>query len=87
MKQTIFPFLVLAILFTSCETEVDLNAPYKNTTVIFGLLDPDYNGDNVISVQDTQWIKINKTFLGEGDNNNYAAVRDSSEYTDDDFVK
>jgi hypothetical protein len=87
MKQTIFSFLVLAVLFSSCETEVDLNAPYKNTTVIFGLLDPDYNGDNVISVQDTQWIKINKTFLGEGDNNNYAAVRDSSEYTDDDFVK
>ncbi len=87
MKQTIFSLLVIATIFSSCETEVDLNAPYKNTTVIFGLLDPDYNGDNVISVQDTQWIKINKTFLGEGDNNNYAAVRDSSEYTDDDFVK
>jgi hypothetical protein len=25
--------------------------------------------------------------LGEGDNNNYAAIRDSSEYSDDDFVK
>ena len=78
---------MLVIFLTSCETEVDLNAPYKNTTVIFGLLDPDFNGDNQISVQDTQWIKINKTFLGEGDNNAYAAVRDSSEYKDEDFVK
>jgi hypothetical protein len=87
MKHAIFSLLVISLLFSSCETEVDLNAPYQNTTVIFGLLDPDSNGDNVISVQDTQWIKINKTFLGEGDNNNYAAIRDSSEYSDDDFVK
>jgi hypothetical protein len=87
MKHAIFSLLLISLLFSSCETEVDLNAPYQNTTVIFGLLDPDSNGDNVISVQDTQWIKINKTFLGEGDNNNYAAIRDSSEYSDDDFVK
>jgi hypothetical protein len=87
MKKSIYLFIAFAALFASCETEVDLNAPYKNTTVIFGLLDPDYNGDNVISVQDTQWIKINRTFLGEGNNNDYAAVRDSSEYSDDDFQR
>jgi hypothetical protein len=87
MKQAIFFLLTISVILVSCETEVDLNAPYKNTTVIFGLLDPDSNGDNVISVQDTQWIKINKTFLGEGDNNDYAAVRDSSEYKDDDFIR
>jgi hypothetical protein len=86
MIQRIFVFAVIVSLFTGCETEVDLNAPYKNTTVIFGLLDPDFNGDNQISVQDTQWIKINRTFLGEGDNNLYAAIRDSSEYTDEDFI-
>ena len=77
MIQRIFVFAVIVSLFAGCETEVDLNAPYKNTTVIFGLLDPDFNGDNQISVQDTQWIKINRTFLGEGDNNLYAAIRDS----------
>jgi hypothetical protein len=86
MKQSLFLILFATIFLTSCETEVDLNAPYKNTTVIFGLLDPDFNGDNQITVQDTQWIKINKTFLGEGDNTAYAAVRDSSEYKDADFV-
>ena len=86
MRNTILGGLLITLFLTACETEVDLNAPYKNTTVIFGLLDPDFNGDNQISVLDTQWIKINKTFLGEGDNNAYAAVRDSSEYTDDDFV-
>jgi hypothetical protein len=86
MIQRIFVFALIVCVFAGCETEVDLNAPYKNTTVIFGLLDPDFNGDNQITVQDTQWIKINRTFLGEGDNNLYAAIRDSSEYTDEDFA-
>ena len=87
MRNTIFVGFLTMVFFSSCETEVELNAPYKNTTVIFGLLDPDANSDNQITVQDTQWVKINKTFLGEGDNNAYAAIRDSSEYTDEDFVK
>ena len=71
MKQTSILFFALVVFFASCKTEVDLNAPYKNTTIIFGLLDAE---------QDVQFIKINKTFLGEGDNNAYAAIRDSSEY-------
>ncbi|MFM7728074.1 MAG: hypothetical protein ACKO7B_15335 [Flavobacteriales bacterium] len=87
MKKHLLTLLVASAVLTACETEVDLNAPYKNTTVIFGLLDPDFNGDNQITVQDTQWIKINKTFLGEGDNTAYAAIRDSSEYKDSDFLK
>jgi hypothetical protein len=87
MKQTSILFFALAVIFASCKTEVDLNAPYKNTTIIFGLLDPDPNGDGLSNALDTQWIKINKTFLGEGDNNAYAAIRDSSEYKDEDFVR
>jgi hypothetical protein len=86
MKPLLFLSIVVVIVFNSCSTDVELNAPYKNTTIIFGLLDPDFNGDNVINQLDTQWIKINRTFLGEGDNTQYAAVRDSSEYTDEDFV-
>ena len=62
-----------------------MNAPYKNTTVVFGLINPDFNGDNLINELDTQWIKINKTFLGTGDNTVYAGIRDSSEYKDEDF--
>ena len=42
---------------TSCDTNVDLTAPYASTTVVFGLLDPQ---------ADTQFVKINKTFLGDG---------------------
>jgi hypothetical protein len=65
-----------AVVLAACETEVDLNAPYKSTTVVFGLLDP---------TADTQWVKVNKTFLGEGNNLEYALIRDSSEYDFSEF--
>ncbi|MBL7943038.1 MAG: DUF4249 family protein, partial [Flavobacteriales bacterium] len=60
-----------SILITGCSTEVDLSADYKPTTIVYGLLDPG---------QDTQWVKINKTFVGDGNNFDYALIRDSSEY-------
>lgn len=63
--------ITLAIILAACSTDVELNAPYKSTTVVYGLLDP---------IADTQWVKINKTFIGEGNNLEYALVRDSSEY-------
>jgi hypothetical protein len=56
---------------TSCETEVELLAPYDETPVIYGVLD--YTAD-------TQFVRINKTFLGEGDPAQYAAIQDSVEY-------
>ena len=77
----------VVLLFAACSTEVELNADYKSTTVIFGLLDVDSDGNLVRNALDTQWIKINKTFLGEGDNTAFAGIRDSSEYDDADFVK
>ena len=87
MKQTSLLFFALVVLLASCKTDVELNAPYKNTTIVFGLLNPDINGDGSRNELDTQWIKINRTFLGEGDNTLYAGVRDSSEYSEGDFVK
>lgn len=86
MKYCALLFLVV-ILATSCSTDVDINAPYKKTTVIFGLLNSDENGDGISNELDTQWVKINKTFLGSGDNTAHAAIRDSSEYQDEDFIK
>lgn len=63
-------------LFNGCSTDVDLNADYSSKTVVYGLLDP---------LAETQWIKINKTFLGDGNNLDYALIRDSSEYQWDEF--
>ncbi|MEY4125105.1 MAG: hypothetical protein RL770_1686, partial [Pseudomonadota bacterium] len=69
--------LLVVVLFHACTTEVELNAPYKSTTVVFGLLDPKL---------DTQYIKINKTFLGDGNNYDFALIRDSSEYKWEEFA-
>ena len=63
-------------VFSSCDTNVDLTAPYASTTVVFGLLDPQ---------ADTQFVKITKTFLGDGNLNDYAMIRDSSEYKWEEF--
>lgn len=50
--------LVAAISFSACSTEIEVNAEWKDVTVVFGLLD----------VSDTiQYIKISKAFLGEED--------------------
>lgn len=60
-----------AILLGACSTDVDVNAPYDSRTIVFGILDP---------ALDTQFVKINKTWLGDGDNFEIAQIRDSSEY-------
>lgn len=59
------------LAFSSCSTEVQLNAPYDSIPVVYGLLEMD---------ADTQWVKINRTWLGDGDQYEFAAIRDSSEY-------
>ena len=56
-----FPFTILGLVlcfFLACENEVDLNTDFEETTVILGILD--HNAD-------TQFVKINKTFLEDGE--------------------
>jgi hypothetical protein len=84
MKWSFFLSIVAAVLLFGCSTEVELNAPYKSTTVIFGLIDPDPNKDGQFNTLDTQWVKINKTYLAT-DNLSAAAIRDSSEYDFSEF--
>jgi hypothetical protein len=68
-------FTIATILFVAfiagCSTDVELNAPYERSTVVFALLDP---------AEDAQWIRINRTWLGEGNQLDYALIADSSEY-------
>ena len=64
---------VSALFISSCTTDFELNADYDEIPVIFGVLDQSV---------DTQFIKINKSFIGNGDNNTYAAINDSSLYSD-----
>ena len=80
-------FTAMICVLAACETDVDLNAPYKNYSVVFAVLDADPNRDGIGNALDTQWVDIDKTFLGDGNNLQYAAIMDSVEYNDEDFVK
>lgn len=57
-----------------CSTDLEVNAPYKETPIIYGLLN---RTDRI------HWVRINKAFLGDGDAFVYAQIPDSNEYTAD----
>ena len=54
---SLFSVFAFLMMFNACSTDVDLYADYKDITVVYGLLD---------SGADTNFIKINKAFLGPG---------------------
>jgi hypothetical protein len=74
MKKICLGSLLLSsILLTRCSTDVDLIAPYKETTIVYGLLSP---SDTI------QYIRVAKAFLGEGNALEMAKVGDSIYYPD-----
>jgi hypothetical protein len=76
MKSKSFLILLAGLLFVlySCEEDFDLTAPYKDITVVYGLID---------LTEDTTYLRINKAFLGEGNVLEMAKVEDSSVYNTD----
>jgi hypothetical protein len=61
----------IAASFQACKNDFDVNGPWKETMVVYGLLDP---SDAV------QYVKISKAFLGKGNAYDMAMVADSSNY-------
>ena len=70
MKIKNLLFLILPLFF-SCETDFDVNANWKDVTIVYGLIDPN---------NDDQLIKINKAYLGQGDAIQMASISDSTNY-------
>lgn len=69
-----FKFVTSIILFlqlSSCSTDVDNYADYKDVTIVYGLLE---------SNADTTFMKITKAFLGPGNALLFAQNPDSSNY-------
>lgn len=60
-------------ILASCNSDLDISAPYKENTIIYAMLDKDST---------TQYVRINKAFLGPDNAFIYAQIADSSEYTD-----
>lgn len=72
MKRLFYAFLLsMSLGFYACSNEIDLTATYKDITVVYGLLDFE---------QDTQWVRINKAFLGDGNALLFAQISDSLYY-------
>jgi hypothetical protein len=59
------------LVFNSCSSDFDLNAPYKSLPIVYGLLDQSL---------DTQFIKINRSYLGDSNNAQSASINDSTHY-------
>lgn len=53
MKHSIIALLASVLFFSSCENEVDINAPWRETPVVYAILD---------LKQDTQVLRIQKTY-------------------------
>ena len=70
------------LLLAGCSTDLDINAPYKNITVVYALLSTNDNA----GAGGVHFVKINKAFLGEGDAFVYAEDPDSNQYTNDQLV-
>ncbi|MGB0511029.1 MAG: hypothetical protein ACPGGB_08900, partial [Flavobacteriales bacterium] len=70
-RLLLWPCLLLVLLSTGCSTDVELNAPYEERTLVFCLLD---------AGAEEQWVRVNRTWLGEGNNLEFAMIADSSEY-------
>lgn len=73
-----FIFLLGFSFFISCENDLDIVAPYKDTTVVYCLLDL---SDSV------HYVRVHKSFLGPGDAEQMAAYADSIYYGDHLTVK
>ena len=76
MKNLPIFLLVFSMVFMACETDFDVNANWKEVTVVYGLLDQS---------EQEQYIKINKAYLGEGDALQLATIADSVNYDPSDL--
>jgi len=64
-------FASFLLLWNACSTDLDVDGEWKDITVVYGVLDQS---------QKTQYIKLNKAFLGEGNALQMAQIPDSSYY-------
>lgn len=74
IKNAFLGFLLLSgLLISSCDNDIELNAPYKEIGVIYGLINP---SDSI------HYVRIQKAYLGEGNALTMAQVADSIYYPD-----
>lgn len=71
MLKYFISFFIGLILFSSCSTDVDLTQDWQDIPIIYSILDINNS---------TQYIRINRAFLGDGDASQLAHIPDSINY-------
>ncbi|HNT70165.1 MAG: hypothetical protein BWX61_01354 [Bacteroidetes bacterium ADurb.Bin035] len=71
MIKYIFTFIVAIVLFSSCSTDVDLTQEWQDIPIVYSILDLNSS---------TQYIRINRAFLGDDDASQLAHIPDSINY-------
>ena len=74
--------LLIAISLTSCEEDFELNTEYKDQTITYAFLEHKDPWGWPTGDADTNWIVVNKAFLGEAKVDDMASVSDSVNYPD-----
>ncbi|MFM7217396.1 MAG: DUF4249 family protein [Bacteroidota bacterium] len=74
MKSRLRWLLLACLPLVGCSEEIDLTAPYEETAVVFGLINP---------LDTVQYVRISKAFLGEGNVYVMAQQSDSINYPDE----
>lgn len=77
MKRIYLILAIVGLAFSSCETDFEVNAEWKEVTVVYGLLDKS---------ADEQFIKINKAYLGDGNALQMAGIADSVNFLPEDLL-
>ena len=75
-KKRIFFSIFSLFLFISCESDFSPNAEWEETMLVYGVLNND---------ADTTWIRIQKCFLGDGNLLEFAKVKDSNHYKENEL--
>lgn len=70
-KVLVFTISIITLFLGSCSNDLEINAPWKDVTVVFGLLNKN---------ETTHYVRISKAFLGEGDAIEFASQFDSLYY-------
>lgn len=72
----IIALIISIVTLNSCDVEFDPNGKWQETTIIYGVLDQD---------ADTNFIRVQKCFLGEGNYIEFAKQKDSIYYRQDEL--
>ncbi|HKK87932.1 MAG TPA: hypothetical protein VJ917_03720, partial [Saprospiraceae bacterium] len=73
MKRFLLLSILISVVFTGCDNDIDLTADYKTIPVMYAFIDPD---------ADSNFIRVEKAFLGEGNALELAGNPDSIFFDD-----